>query len=548
MAVVATAADRRRGARPSPPTAPATGGGPQTSPEVEVTLDVPEGWVVPDLVGPLRAAGVTAVAGPVEVALDARYLDTADLRLLRSRTTLRRRSGGEDAGWHLKLPATAGDPTDRVEVRMPLTGATAAPPPELTSLVRARVRSAPLVTVARLRTHRVVHRLLGPAGPSGEPVVLAELADDTVTAEAPGRRPTDPVEVTDWRELEVELVEGDRALLEAAVQALTGAGARRSAHPSKLRRVLGDRLPAPPAPRAAPTAKSPAGAVLAQRLAAEVDRLVAADLPVRRDEPDAVHQMRVATRRLRSVMATWRPLLQRAATDPLRAELGWLAGELGRERDAEVLRDHVLGLVRASPADLLVGPVAERLGEQLDAGVRAGHEAVLAALASSRYLDLLEALEALAAAPPLAPAASARVREALLPRVAHDHRRVADAAEAADGARTPAQREELLHETRKAAKRARYAAEELADLVGPDARAYATAMAEVQGALGELQDSTLTRELLRRAGAAAHRAGEDAFSYGRLHALEEARAAGAEEAFERAWDRADRKRLRRWLR
>ena len=544
MAIMATAADRRRGARPSSPPAPGAG----SAPEVEVTLEVPEAWAVPDLTAPLRAAGVTAVAEPVELALDARYLDTADLRLLRSRTTLRRRTGGEDAGWHLKLPGAAGDPTERLEVRVPLAGETAAPPPELTSLVRATVRSEQLVTVARLRTRRVVRRLLGPAGPGGEPVVLAELADDTVTAEAPGLRPTDPVEVTDWRELEVELVEGDRALLEAAVQALVDAGARRSAHPSKLRRVLGDRLPRPPAPPAAATLKSPAGTVLAQRLAEEVERLVRADLPVRRDEPDAVHRMRVATRRLRSVLATWRPLLERTATDPLRAELGWLAGELGRERDAEVLRDHVLGLVRASPADLLVGPVAARLAEQLDAGVREGHEAVLEALASSRYLDLLEGLLALAAAPPLTPAASARVREALLPRVAHDHRRVADAAEAADGARTAEQREELLHETRKAAKRARYAAEELADLVGPDARRYAAAMAEVQGALGELQDSTLTRELLRRAGEAASRAGEDAFSYGRLHALEEARAERAEADFERAWDRADRKRLRRWLR
>ena len=536
MVIMATAAGRGRGA----PSAP------EAVPEVEVTLDVREDWAVPDLAAPLRGAGVTAVTEPVELALDARYLDTPDLRLLRARTTLRRRSGGVDDGWHLKLPG--GQVTDRLEVRLPLGEDGAAPPEELARLVRATVRTAPLGAVARVRTRRVVRHLLGAPDADGTPVVLAEVADDTVTAEAPAASAGEPVEVTTWRELEVELVEGDRALLEAAVQALVDAGARRSSSPSKLRRVLGDRLPRPSAPAAEPTLRSRASEVVTARLRAEVERLVGADVGVRRGEPDAVHQMRVATRRLRSLMATWRPLLDPTAAELARGELHWLAGALGQERDAEVRRDHLLAALAAQPPELLPGPVSARLAQVLDQAVAAGHAAVVEALDGDRYLVLLEALATMVARPPLTQAADGRARQVLLPRVAREHRRVADAAEAADGARTPAQREALLHETRKAAKRARYAAEELAGLVGSDARAYAAALSSVQEALGELQDSTLTRELLREVAEQASLAGEDGFGYGRLHALEEVRAQRAEDAFEVAWARADRKRLRRWLR
>ena len=207
--------------------------------EAEVTLDVPPGWGVPELAGPLAPAGVVAVGEPVEHVLDAQYLDTADLRLLRARTTLRRRTGGPDAGWHLKLPRADGD---RTEVHLPLGGPSPAPPPQLSALVGATTGGEPLAVVAHLRTRRVVRSLLGAGGVDGTPVVLAEVADDAVTAQVPGPSPGEPDERSAWRELEVELVDGDRSVLTAAVDALVAAGARRSPSPSKLRRVLGHRL------------------------------------------------------------------------------------------------------------------------------------------------------------------------------------------------------------------------------------------------------------------------------------------------------------------
>ena len=96
------------------------------------------------------AAGGTAPAAPTRIDLSATYWDTADLRLLRSRLTLRRRVGGADAGWHLKLPAGADS---RDEVRRPL-GRARKPPAPLVALSRAAHRDAPLRPVVELDTVR----------------------------------------------------------------------------------------------------------------------------------------------------------------------------------------------------------------------------------------------------------------------------------------------------------------------------------------------------------------------------------------------------------
>jgi len=109
------------------------------------------------------------------------------------------------------------------------------------------------------------------------------------------------------------------------------------------------------------------------------------------------------------------------------------------------------------------------------------------------------------------------------------------------------EREELLHDARKAAKQARYAGESVARVFGSDATAFAEAMEAVQEALGEYQDSVLTRQRLREL-ARSTSSTETAFLYGRLHALEEARVAQSHEHFDDAWKAAGRKSLHRWLR
>src|SRR5829696_9003029 len=113
--------------------------------EVERKFDVDDGFALPDLTG---VDGIAAADQPVEHALEAVYHDTADLRLARARITLRRRTGGSDAGWHLKLPGKDGA---RRELHAPLGRAGKKPPQALLDPVRGILRGAPTGPVATLR-------------------------------------------------------------------------------------------------------------------------------------------------------------------------------------------------------------------------------------------------------------------------------------------------------------------------------------------------------------------------------------------------------------
>jgi CHAD domain-containing protein len=333
------------------------------------------------------------------------------------------------------------------------------------------------------------------------------------------------------------------------------AGAPLSASPSKLSRALGDRLPPRSQPRPDGVEAGSAAAVLLAHLGDHVTRLKANDPLVRADEADAVHQMRVATRRLRSALATYRPLLDRTVTDPLRDELKWLGEVLGHARDAEVIRDELAALVGGQPADLVVGPVAERVAATLGARYGAAHDDVLTVLGGPRYFRLLGALDALLTQPPLTADAQQKADKVLLPLVARTFtrlRKVVKAARAAAADRDDAppdsrRHAERLHEVRKAAKRARYAGESLVATHGEDAKEWAARMEAIQEALGAHQDSVVIRTELLALAAGARADGEDTFTYGRLHALEEARAHATERDFERLWRAARTSSGHRWL-
>jgi inorganic triphosphatase YgiF len=196
--------------------------------ETERKYDVGADFSFPDLAGP--STGQMSL--PEILDLTATYFDTASLRLAAAHITLRRRTGGTDAGWHIKLPVS-GD--TRRELRFPLGGPTATVPDEIAAEVAGWTAGEQLVPVALLRTERTVRRLVGPAGD-----VLAEVADDRVTGSRPD--PVDPAhwrQTDAWREVEVELVRGTSAVLDAAAARLAEAGARPSPSASKLARVLG---------------------------------------------------------------------------------------------------------------------------------------------------------------------------------------------------------------------------------------------------------------------------------------------------------------------
>ena len=506
--------------------------------EIERKYDVDTATEVPDLAG---LPGVDGVSEPVEHVLVAHYVDTADLRLRAGGVTLRHRAGGDDAGWHLKLPL--GDAREELQVE---GGDPTAPvPAQLYALVRALVRSAPLLPVARLETRRTVRRLLDEAG-----AVLVEVVDDQVEGTLTGTgQAGDAAAPVRWREWEAELGSADRSLLDVVEQHLLSAGAVRSTTGAKVGRVLAGRPAEPGEPGwwvGSSRRPSSAGSVVQTHLEEQVDELVARDPQVRRDLPDAVHTMRVATRRLRSALRTFRPLLDRSVTDPLRDELRWLAGVLGEARDVEVMHARLRELIAAEPPELVLGPVREKVETVMSKRYRDAHDRVVAELDGAPYLALLDALEALVQDPPFDDAARGRARDVLPPLVRRSWRQLDHTMLAAEAAEGQGQ-DELLHEARKLAKAARYAGEAVEPAFGRKAARFAKAMRELQDVLGEHQDSVVTRDLLREFGAASTRSGENGFTFGRLHGLEQARADHAVSRWPQVRAEVSVETLRRWL-
>ncbi|WP_093715926.1 CYTH and CHAD domain-containing protein [Actinacidiphila alni] len=477
--------------------------------------------VPPDLEG---LPGVAGTRRPDPDRLDAVYYDTAGLALAAHRTTLRRRTGGEDAGWHLKLPS--GEADTRTEVRVPL-GRSGTPPKALRAEVTALLRGRPLAPVVRLRTTRRRTLLLDTAGRT-----LAEIAYDEVAA-------YDEPAGTDgprWTETEVELVDGGVELLDAVEERLLAAGQRRSGSGSKLARALGDRLAVPQPPPAVPVT---AGQVATGYLRAQLTAILALDPLVRRDEEDAVHRMRVATRRARSALKSFRRELDRTATDPLGRDLKWLAGVLGTERDREVLAERIDGLLAEADPALLTPAVRDRLRALAAEHHGQTHAALVRVLSRSHYFSLLDRLEALLAEPPYLPAAGAPAAGAAADVMGRDHRRLRRQLEAALARPAGRDRDVALHEARKTAKRARYAGEAAEPVLGERAAAHTGRMKAMQQLLGEHQDSFMCRIALGRTCLEARAAGERTEAYTALIAAERARAAAVEAALPGAWRAAD---------
>lgn len=534
---------------------------------------------LPDLTA---VGGVSALVHRGVTELDAVYYDTADQRLAAASITLRRRTGGDDAGWHLKLPVADGV---RDEIRAPLS---AGVPRVLAGLVRSRVRDAPLLPVVRLRSTRDVHHLVDSDG-----ALLAELSVDVVTAD----RLSGGDGTTGWTEIEVELADDQEpAFLDKVEKKLRKGGLRRSKSASKLARALAETAPAPvpaaaPEPAAeavpasgampagagagagaeagagagagrapeavsgpvsAPGAQSGAGpgsvvpphtaaAPVLAYLTVQRDALVTLDPAVRRDEHDSVHRMRVATRRMRSAFRSYGKVLDRTVTDPIGDELKWLAGELGVDRDAEVLTERLTGHLTGLPRTLTVGPVRTRLRTWAHARRAGSRRRLIAVLDGKRYLTLLNRIDALLAAPPLLPAAHRDPAKVIHKAAAKDFGKLSALVEEALARPRGPERDLAMHDARKKAKRLRYAAEAAQDTLGGPAKDAVRGAKALQGLLGEHQDSVMTRGALRDIAAQAQGARESSFTYGLVYGREEHLAAGYEDALPEAWEEAQRR-------
>ncbi|MFE7857048.1 CHAD domain-containing protein [Streptomyces sp. NPDC057403] len=475
---------------------------------------------LPDLTG---VAGVDAVVDKGVAHLDATYYDTADERLAAASITLRRRTGGADAGWHLKFPVA---PNVRDEIRAPLSDTL---PPVLAGLIRSRVRDAEVLPVVRLRSDRDVSDLVDATGR-----VLAEVSVDSVYAE----RLTGAGGTAQWTELEVELADdADPAFLDKVDKRLRKAGVRPSGSASKLARALTETAPRKKRGKGRPATPPPvtAGDHVLAYVREQRDTIVALDPAVRRDVYDALHRMRVATRRMRSAFRSYAKVLDRAVTDPVGEELKWLAGELGVGRDSEVLAERLTASLDALPRTLVTGPVHGRLRRWATDRRGGSRRRLTGVLDSARYLALLDTLDALVDEPPLLKAAGGKPEKAIAKAVRKDFRRLAETVEAALALDPGTERDLALHEARKKAKRARYSAEAAVGALGDRASALVKSMKSVQTLLGDHQDSVMARRTLRELSAVAHAAGESAFTYGVLYGREEQRAAAAEGALPVAW-------------
>ncbi|MGI5243454.1 CHAD domain-containing protein [Dactylosporangium sp. CA-139066] len=474
--------------------------------EVERKYEVPDGFALPDLTG---IGGVATIGEPDDQRLDAVYYDTEGLSLARGRVTLRRRSGGHDAGWHLKRPSGAA----RSELQIPATNRKTTPPSAVADQVRALSRGEALQPVARIRTHRVERALRAADGST-----VALLADDRVSTESLRAGGA----ARHWHELEIELVAGGDTDLARLDRVLRRAGARPAKAPSKLAQALGKDFPEPQPLR---LRGSKARKALAAYVAAQRDAIVEHDPNVRDGDADAVHKMRVATRRLRSTLRSFAPVLS-GDLDALHDEIKWVTGLLGAVRDCDVMAERLAGLIAAEPARLVVGPVAARITTLLGQRAERARTELVAGLNSPRYTTLLNDIDALVfrtAQPDRIPRRRLmrRARKALEradARLADATRPPKTGKKAARKAAGKPSVDERLHEARKAYKRARYAAELVVPLAGARAERLADRLTAMQDVLGAHQDALVTGDLLLEYAQEAHVAGENGFTYGVLHA------------------------------
>ena len=497
----------------------------RSSMEREVKLPAPKSFRMPSLEG--VAKGVTVSSIPSE-RLSTTYLDTDDLRLARWGVSLRHRVG---QGWTVKLP---GEHDDSMLARTEHTfaGNGTHPPAEAVDLVRAFIRTADLRPQASLKTvrrHIELHDVDGNR--------LADIVDDDVSV-LEGTKAA-----TRFREVEVEISEDTPThLLDEVVDRVRQAGASRPNPTPKYVRALGQRAPDTPEVQIAKVgSKATAGEVIRAALARSVVRLVEHDPVVRLDaDPEGVHQTRVATRRLRSDLRTFRSLLDPVWTKALREELGWLADILGSVRDGDVLLERLRGRVAELPDPNdrhFHGILGSAKAIRDDA-----QAALIAAMQGERYVMLLDSLVVAANDPPLLQEANARAADVLPGLVRRPWRSLKKAVKSLPDAPT----DEELHKIRIKAKRLRYAAEATEPVAGRKARRLAGKAADLQDVLGDLQDAVVAERWLREARSETTSASE-AFAAGELAGLEWAAADRCRSGWTKVWKKVSAPKLRRWI-
>lgn len=480
-----------------------------------------------------RLVAAAAQTGRVVVE----QFDTQDRRLRAAGAAISRVEGGDDEGWHADLTGR-GSGERPLRRSSSLARGRRTVPVGLRRLMWTFAGDSPLVPVARVTTDRTVHPLQSQDGET-----LAVIATEQVEVERIDAG--EPTRLAGWVELRLESPESDRKVFRALDERLRSLNLQRSAERPEVDHLLGTgrRVAGPRRPATSFGPKSAVGEVVGAYVARQVHVVVATDPLVRLDVPASIHHMRVATRRLRGCLKTYRSLYDVEALADLPAELRWLAAELGAARDAEVLQHRLLAGHGDEPT--FARPLRLAAG-QLGRDYRAAHRNLLDALESDRYHALVDGLRMLAAKPQGTKTAAKRADRTGARKVAKADRRLHRTMTAGVGLPAGVERNRALHDARKAAKQARYAAEAVAPALGKPARSFADAMKQLQKKLGARQDAVVAQGRLLEL--ASNQRWDLAFLCGQLHAREVRRAAAVDEALDKIWRAASDEGIRAWLR
>jgi CHAD domain-containing protein len=452
--------------------------------------------------------------------LETVYFDTHDFRLARWGVSLRHREG---QGWTTKLPAENGGGSLLIRGEFTFPGEDATTPPdEAVDLIRGYVRTAPLRPVVRLRTIRRLAQLL-----DLDDRLLAEVVDDEVSVLS-GRRIA-----ARFRELEVEITDDTPdGLVDEVLARLRAAGAGAPDPTPKYERAVGPLATQPPEVEVAPlTSSATVSQVVGRALAMSVVHLLRHDVVMRLDEDaEGVHQARVASRRLRSDLRTFRSTLDPQWAEPLREELRWLGTVLGEARDADVMLAGLQGRTEMIPST--EAPGVAQVIEALQQRRKEAHTVLMESIGGERYIGLLDRLVEAARKPITLPDKDVPVEGIVAELLDGPWRHLRGAVK--EIGRHPGDAE--LHTVRIRAKRMRYAADALAPILGKPARRFADAAAELQGILGEHNDAVVAASWLGM-WAAGRRSGDAVFAAGMLAGIERSAANEARGRWRKAWKR-----------
>ena len=287
--------------------------------------------------------------------------------------------------------------------------------------------------------------------------------------------------------------------------------------------ALHDSLAAPRPPRR----REPALEHVRAYFAAQLEAIERTDPVLRlRDDVEALHDLRVAVRRLRASLRATRELFDDEWSRRLRDELQWLGGELGPVRDLDVLLEDL----RAERDE--IGLDAAPIIRRLERDRRVARKRLIAALENDRYLVLVDEIRAAVDHPPV------RGADVRLDRLAkREFEKLAD--EVSRLGATPA--DDALHRVRIRTKRVRYASE-LATLAGKRGTKFVRETRRFQDVLGEHQDAVVAEARLRKFAESA----DAAFGAGRLVERQRLRRSQARDELPRAWKRLRKRGRTTW--